>query len=77
VTVIKVDVAPHATNVYWRMTNEVTIVVSNSYALGGIIWSGTNGLHVISACDTQLVFTATNSAPGDYIVKAAAAVLSE
>jgi hypothetical protein len=76
-SVIKVDVAPHATNVYWWMTNEVTIVVSNSYASGGIIWSGTNGLHVISACDTQLVFKATNSVPGDYIVKAAAAVLSD
>jgi hypothetical protein len=77
VNVYRVELTPKATNVCWLSSNPVEIVLTNSYAPGGITWSGTNGLHVISACDTQLVFTATNSMPGDYIVKAAAAVLSD
>gem|GEM_PF-2036711 len=70
--VIQMDIDPVETNVCWHMTNQVEIVVTNSYAPGGITWSGTNGLAVLSASDTRLVFTPTNSIPTAYVVRAAA-----
>ncbi|MEI8352536.1 MAG: hypothetical protein WCG36_09540, partial [bacterium] len=70
---IAVEVDPAATNVCWGMTNQVAIIVTtNSYAPGGITWSGTNGLKVLSVTDTNLVFTPTNSTPTNYEVRAAA-----
>ena len=73
VNVYRVELTPDATNVCWQTTNPVEIVLTNSYAPGGITWSGTNGLKVISATDVKLVFTPTNSTPTNYAVKAASA----
>jgi hypothetical protein len=73
VNVYRVELTPDATNVCWQTTNPVEIVLTNSYAPGGITWSGTNGLKVFSATDVKLVFTPTNSTPTNYAVKAASA----
>jgi hypothetical protein len=54
----------------------VEIVLTNSYAPGGITWSGTNGLKVVSATDAKLVFTPTNSAATNYAVKATASAFT-
>ena len=74
---IKVELDPDATNVCWKMTDEVTIALTNSYAPDGIEWSGTNGLRVVSADNSSLVFTPTNSTPTNYIVKASAVGLTD
>jgi hypothetical protein len=72
VNVYRVELTPDATNVCWQSSNPVEIVLTNSYAPGGITWSGTNGLKVVSATDTKLVFTPTNSVATNYAVKATA-----
>jgi hypothetical protein len=72
VNVYRVELTPRTTNVWWQTTNQVEIVLTNSYALGGITWSGTNGLKVVSATDAKLVFTPTNSTATNYAVKATA-----
>ncbi len=72
VNVYRVELTPRTTNVWWQTSNPVEIVLTNSYAPGGIIWSGTNGLKVISATDAKLVFTPTNSVATNYAVKAVA-----
>jgi hypothetical protein len=71
VNVYRVELTPKATNVCWQTTTPVEIVLTNSYAPGGITWSGTNGLKVVSATDVKLVFTPTNSVATNYAVKAA------
>jgi hypothetical protein len=71
VNVYRVELTPDATNVCWLSSNPVEIVLTNSYAPGGITWSGTNGLKVVSATDVKLVFTPTNSVATNYAVKAA------
>jgi hypothetical protein len=71
VNVYRVELTPKATNVWWQSSNPVEIVLMNSYAPGGITWSGTNGLKVVSATDAKLVFTPTNSVATNYVVKAA------
>jgi hypothetical protein len=72
VNVYRVELTPKATNVCWLSSNPVEIVLTNSYAPGGITWSGTNGLKVVSATDAKLVFTPTNSVATNYAVKATA-----
>jgi hypothetical protein len=71
VNVYRVELTPKATNVCWLSSAPVEIVLTNSYTPGGITWSGTNGLKVVSATDAKLVFTPTNSTPTNYVVKAA------
>jgi hypothetical protein len=72
VNVYRVEMTPKATNVCWLSSAPVEIVLTNSYAPGGITWSGTNGLKVVSATDAKLVFTPTNSVATNYAVKATA-----
>jgi hypothetical protein len=55
---------------------ERAIFVTNSYAPNGVVWSGTNGLAVVSANSTNLVFTPTNSTPSNYVIQVSAVGLS-
>jgi len=71
VNVYRIELSPSATNVCWRMTNEVSMEVLNSYTPNGVTWSGTNGLRLVSVSDQKLVFTPTNSPPTNYMVVAA------
>lgn len=69
--VFRVELAPHSADVCAHTPGSETIAFTNSYlGTGGITWSGTNGLHIVSADSYGLVFTPSNSVPSNYVVTA-------